>query len=326
MNDTKTTVLFVAGSGRSGSTLLSNILGSIDGFFAGGELAQIWQRGLREDRLCGCGVRFSRCTVWREILDRAFGSHGVDAARMLAEQRHDTHVRRVPSMLLGSRVPRDPGKSDLGRQLSRLYAAITDVTGCRVIVDSSKRATFGRVLESIPSIDLYVVHLVRDPRAAAYSWSRRKVQPDRGYFGYMRQQSVLTTSRRWAVWNATAAALWRRSPQRYLRLRYEDLVARPRESLERILTMVGHQGAATPFVDEHTVAVERQHSVSGNPVRLDTGTRSITPDVEWRTRLRWPQRAAVTLLTLPLLHYFGYPRRPTRDESALSAAGEEDVS
>ncbi|CAA9445792.1 hypothetical protein AVDCRST_MAG82-3308, partial [uncultured Rubrobacteraceae bacterium] len=29
----------------------------------------------------------------------------------------------------------------------------------------------------VPSVDLRVLHLVRDPRAAAYSWLKKKPQP-----------------------------------------------------------------------------------------------------------------------------------------------------
>ena len=96
MTDEKTTVLFIAGSSRSGSTLLSNILGQVEGFCAVGELAQIWQRGLIEDRLCGCGVRFNQCALWREVLDQTFGSGGVDARAMLAVRRGVTRIRHVP--------------------------------------------------------------------------------------------------------------------------------------------------------------------------------------------------------------------------------------
>src|SRR5205085_9431203 len=78
-------VLYVAGTGRSGSTLLARILGRADSVFAAGELRYVWQRGLLEDRVCGCGEPFSRCPFWSEVVDRAFGGRrGVDAAGVAA--------------------------------------------------------------------------------------------------------------------------------------------------------------------------------------------------------------------------------------------------
>ena len=40
-------------------------LGEVDGFFFAGELRYLWQRGLVEDRLCGCGLPLSACPFWR---------------------------------------------------------------------------------------------------------------------------------------------------------------------------------------------------------------------------------------------------------------------
>jgi len=51
----RTRVLYILGWGRSGSTVLGNILGEIDGFFSAGELHYLWERSLVEGRACGCG-------------------------------------------------------------------------------------------------------------------------------------------------------------------------------------------------------------------------------------------------------------------------------
>src|SRR4029078_5765586 len=66
-------VLFIAGWGRSGSTLLDRILGQVPGVFSAGELRHIWQRGVGEDRLCGCGEPFASCSVWRKVSEISFG-------------------------------------------------------------------------------------------------------------------------------------------------------------------------------------------------------------------------------------------------------------
>src|SRR3712207_9390131 len=60
----------------------------------------------------------------------------------------------------------------------RLYEAIGTVTESRVIVDSSKEPAHGFAMSMVPNLDFYVLHLIRDPRAAAYSWLKKKPQPD----------------------------------------------------------------------------------------------------------------------------------------------------
>jgi len=73
-------VLYIGGSGRSGTTIIGNILGSARGFVHVGELRYIFDRGLIQNRLCGCSAPFRRCSVWNEVLLQAFGSaNGVDA-------------------------------------------------------------------------------------------------------------------------------------------------------------------------------------------------------------------------------------------------------
>lgn len=64
-------VLYIAGPTRSGSTIISNILGQIDGFFHAGEVIEAWDRG----RIwkCSCGAFPDVCPVWSKIfheLDR----------------------------------------------------------------------------------------------------------------------------------------------------------------------------------------------------------------------------------------------------------------
>ncbi|MGH2704204.1 MAG: sulfotransferase [Actinomycetota bacterium] len=304
-------VLFIAGSGRSGSTLLGNVLGEIDGFFFAGELRFLWERGLIEDRLCGCGNRFRSCPTWLKILEEAFGgADALDPRALIRTQRQGVRIRHLP-LILGSRR-RDLIAPRIGDQyeiLSRLYRAIRDVTGSRVVVDSSKLPAYGNLLDRAPSIDLRVVHLIRDPRAAAYSWLRKKAQPDRGTPGLMERQGPLRSSLLWTTWNAAAEALWRRHPERYLRLRYEDLIADPPRAIRRILRLADEHPSTLPFIAPRSVSLSGNHTVAGNPDRLATGAVELHPDVEWIVRMRPRDLVLVTAATAPLLERYGYPFR-----------------
>jgi hypothetical protein len=302
-------VLYVAGWGRSGSTILTNILGQVDGFVSVGEVNFLWQHGLIENRLCGCGAPFRECEEWTEILDRAFGgADSVDPHRMVRLQNAGVRTRHVPLMLTpwGRRRLESRLGGYLGT-LGRLYGAVRDVTGSSVIVDSSKFPSYGYVLGMAPGVELYVLHLVRDPRAVAYSWLKRKVQPvTGGGEGYMHRYDASRSSVMWEAWNLSAELLWWRSP-RYVRLRYEDFVRAPRETVGWILGMLGEGDRRLPFVSEREAELGLSHTISGNPNRFDTGTVELRPDREWASKMRRRDRALVTLLTLPLLARYGYP-------------------
>lgn len=59
---------------------------------------------------------------------------------------------------------------------ARLYAAAAEVTGARLLIDSSKRPSDAALLRLLPDVEPFYLQLVRDPRAVAFSWQRRKRQ------------------------------------------------------------------------------------------------------------------------------------------------------
>ena len=309
VSDDKIKVLYIAGWGRSGSTLLGNILGEIEGFFHGGEFNFIWEHNLIDNRLCGCGVPFDECEVWGSVMERAFGGmNGVDVREMIRLQDLGARTRHVPLML--SARGRRMLTVRLGKytlQLEKLYRAVQESTGSRVIVDSSKFPSYGYVLGMTPAIDLYVVHLIRDPRAAAYSWLRRKLQPDSDKLDYMHRVGPIKSSVLWDTWNVSSEALWRDSTGRYMKLYYEDFVGAPRRAVEDILGMLHENARRLPFIGERDVELGFSHTVSGNPNRFQSGPVRLRPDDEWVSRMRPRDRGSVTLLTFPLLARYGYP-------------------
>jgi hypothetical protein len=243
LRNSRVKVLYIAGYERSGSTLLHNVLGQLDGYFAAGELAKIWDRSLIENRRCGCGAPFKECAVWREILISGFGGVEEIRAHEMIRARDSVRSRHFPLALL----PRNERLLDsrLGsfpEHLARLYGAIRSTTGSRIVVDSSKSPMYGYVLGRVPEIELYVVHLVRDPRSVQYSLLKRKAEE---HGGYLKHNSV-KGSLAWDTLNLVAEAVWS-DPRRYLRLRFEDFVSEPRKAIESILDMTQERVERLPF-------------------------------------------------------------------------------
>jgi hypothetical protein len=308
MNNSKTKVLYIAGWGRSGSTILDNILGQIDAFFSVGELRYIWDRGLIENSLCGCDVPFMECEMWKQVLNEAFGGPDhIDAYEMLhlRDSFHTHHA--LLSLMPQGRQLLSVRLEKYSENLERLYQGIQTRTGCRVIVDSSKFPSYGYILGTLPSIDLYIVHLIRDSRAVAFSWLRKKLRDQSGGRArYMKQQSPLRSAWLWSTWNITVETLWKRSPERYLALRYEDFIQRPREAVEGILDLVQERTNSFPFVEEHKVELGINHTVSGNPSRFRGGTVELRLDEQWQEEMKQTDKTVVTMLTWPLLRHHGY--------------------
>jgi hypothetical protein len=300
-------VVYIAGWGRSGSTILDLALGGIEGWFSCGELNTVWW-----NLDCGCGARVHECEFWRPVLDQALsGDPGLDLDALSALQRD--HLGTSPMVLAAiHREARrgSPHRSPPRRYaeaLTSLYAAIGDRAGARVVVDSTKLATDAYLISALTEIDLYVVHLVRDPRATAYAWTKRKPKsfdPVVNFGRYKPAKNALLWLRR----NLVIEALVRRRLRgRYLRLRYEDFAEAPAAAVRSICALVGEPEASLPFASERTVRLLPNHTVGGNPGRFSTGQLEIRPDDEWKSRLGVGSKALATLPAAPLMRRYRYP-------------------
>jgi hypothetical protein len=310
----RVSVLYVMGWGRSGSTLLGNLLGELDGFFHAGELRTIWALGLRGKRLCGCGVPLDKCPLWSAILMQGFDRlEGATDPHTVAElQRQVLRGRHTPRLLqqLDGHRSRWPALDTYASIATRLYHAIAQVTGTRVIVDSSKRPADAMLLGHLAGIEPYYVHLVRDPRAVAYSWRRHKQSPGGGRRKEMLRYGTLTSSRNWLWVNVAAEAVRRRHEERSVLLRYEDFVSWPRATIELIAGLAGEHPTRLPFIDDRTVRFRANHTAGGNPNRLTDRPVAIREDDEWLTHQPLVDRIIATAMSSPLLRRYGYALRP----------------
>jgi hypothetical protein len=317
---TGTKVLSVVGPGRSGTTILAAVLGEVDGVVDVGELRWLWQRGVLERRVCGCGLPPDECPVWSEVMAKVLAAEDVSleqfASRVAAEQgilASRRHRLRVIRRTAGGR-PWKP-VDDLRNVTSRLICAVADVTGARVVVDSSKRAQDAAVYAGLDDVEHYVLHVVRDPGAVAFSWGRRdKTVRLAGGTRAMGTRGLLSSLSRWAENSLGATALRPYVPaERWMFLRYEDFVREPRTAVRRILTFLGEDPNGEPFVTDDTVELHVNHTVAGNPNRFKVGRVRIRLDDEWTRRMPRPRRLAVRALMWPFLLRYGYPlREPAR--------------
>lgn len=301
-------VIYIAGAGRSGSTILHRVLGQVDGFAAVGELRDVWGRAALRNTTCGCGAPFRECAFWIDVMDRALGGLDLDHIRRMRTLTDSVRTRTLP--LMSTPLARRRELARIGTYLSglsRLYAAIANVSGCRTIVDSSKNPAYGYLLRHVDDVQPVYVQVVRDAPAVAYAWTRH-VESEPGFM--MVRKSPTYSALEWMARNATSELYLRRRSTRWMLLRYEDFVADPRAAVRSILDRFGEPDAALPFTSSHEVELRRRsHSVAGNPVRFDDGPVAVAADARWRTALPTAQRRTVAALTWPLRVRYGYPVR-----------------
>lgn len=306
-------VLFVSGKGRSGSTVLSMVLGEVDGVVAGGELRFAWQRGIIENRNCGCGRPFAECPLWSEVTERLAdirGDTGARASRVGADHNRLFRWRAVPRFLAGGRAVRSwPELDRWATAAGDLYRALAATTGAGVVVDSSKWPVDPSMLGLVPRIRPVAVQLVRDPRAVAWSWQRRRIQHDRAEAREMDRFGPWHTAASWVARNLVVEASTTRWQVPRLVLRYEDFVEDPSAAVRRIGEIAEVELDPTGVVEGGVVHRSVNHTVAGNPARFGEEPIELRPDDEWRTGLSRRDRWAVSAVTAPLLPRYGYPLR-----------------
>ncbi|HEU4916677.1 MAG TPA: sulfotransferase [Acidimicrobiia bacterium] len=310
-------VIFLMGFRQSGTTILSSVLGSIDGFTDLGEVHNIWGQRGRGWPKCGCELRIDECPFWGDIVGEVVseggdsslvGLHDADP-RAMERLRTDwvRHWRRS-RLVVGSRIR--PGDEIAERYLGSigpLYKRAAAKNGS-VLIDSSKDPAFAAALDQIPGITSHLVHVVRDPRAAF--WSR--VRKSHGGSG---DDSSLLAARFAGSWMRTNSlselAMKRHQSGRTTRVRYEDFVANPTDVLLDISVMAGVDPGALPIHNSTTAILRPNHTASGNArVRFRSGPVELKLDDEWRRQLDRKGRRVVTALTAPLLLRYGYPLAP----------------
>jgi hypothetical protein len=300
------TILCITGWCRSGSTIIGNILGEVPGFFHVGELHFLWQNaaGRGSNNLCGCGTELGLCPVWSQILAvgrptgvsvEAFADTVVRRQRACVRTRHTWRVLRRG--LHGADI------REHAALMASVYRAIAERTAARVIVDTTKIPGEAALLPRLDGVAPYYVHLVRDPRAVAQSWSQQK------QYAYVMPSWKSTAY--WHGFNLASQAITRRYPDRSLFLRYEDFIARPADAVAALLRLCGTEESLNP-VRGSTVELRANHTVTGNPDRFRSGRTVIRGrDDSWRTGLPGHEKLAAVTLSWPLLRRYGYSRDPT---------------
>lgn len=299
--------------GRSGSTVLERLVGELPGACPVGEVVHLWHRGIREAERCGCGESFPACPFWQAVGIAAFGGwDNVDVERITYLRGRVDRARLVPLLSVAAfHSTFQPVLDEYVTYYIRLYAAIKEISGEPVVIDSSKHASLAFCLSSSPGLDLRVVHVVRDSRAVAYSWSKSVKRPETAAESQMWTYPAASAAMRWNVQNA-ALQLLSQAGTPTLRVRYEDFVRDPAATLRDIASFADLPGGPEfRFLQADEPGLwwadlRATHTASGNPMRFTTGRIPIRHDDRWQTAMLASKRRAVTTLTLPLLMRYGY--------------------
>lgn len=300
-------IIYIGGATRSGSTLLEMILGNVPGFFSVGEVRYLWEHLQQGNVQCGCGALLAQCPFWSSVLNRLQQEVDLDFDRFADLSRQIDRTRNL-FWLDGALYPFGKADFEAYVQLTqRLYKAIQQEVGDQVVIDSSKVPSHIYLLNAAADFDVRLLHLVRDARAVAYSWNKRRKRElaVTGKKEWMPKRSMYTAVAAWALEQRFMLKLGARAVH-YTLLRYEDYTERPYVQIHQALIQLGFADADLSFIKQNAMDLMPNHSVNGNPIRFQQGKITINPDQEWRREMPRHTQYALGLPLLPLLSRFGY--------------------
>lgn len=219
------TVLYVLGSGRSGSTIIGIALGSCEGFVCAGEL-HLWLGKSGRSPLPG----EARREFWAKVREQVEVPDGFPARGGAALEK-TSQALDPRSRLLGRRL-----RACYGRIQEQLFAAVASTAGATHVVDTSHFPRRARELQRLDGIDLHLLYVVRDAESVVASYAG----DDRDFprFGVLSTNAYL-----WLTHLLALPVFLRHPREKRLLVRYEAFAADPEGVLREILEHSGSDAA-----------------------------------------------------------------------------------
>lgn len=253
----KIKLVYIMGTGRSGSTVLEILLGHGEDCIGVGELSKIVEDGIIDNKICSCGTVFDKCMLWSEVL-LVLGINDIDIVRWAKLQKkidwHDGFLRKIFNPLYAK---------DLNDYLSyneNLLNAIKKVSRKNIVIDSSKYAARALALSECNNIDLSIIWLTRSPKGLIDSFGKinKNEQPPKKpwavvlYYFYVSISSLIVQ---------------KKNKKKVIRVRYEKLLKDPELELFRIGEKCEINLSSVVQKIKNNQIFDTEHLITGNRLR-----------------------------------------------------------
>jgi hypothetical protein len=297
-------LIYIAGYGYSGSTLLDILLGSHPDIESVGELCNLHSRGWIMNKKCACGNPGRECPFWSQVMSRWQLLSGFRDVEGYIRLQRQIESWKNPSAWFRNRKieSNDSILKHYAEETGALFQAIAKTSSKSCIVDSSKLPLRALALISVSSIDLRIIHLVRDLRGVLWSMLKRR-KPHKTVWPIV-MRGILG----WNIANRQAEGIRNLVPDgKYRRVRYEDLATHTQLVLQKIepLAELPLAEIGKRFAGGDTIQIG--HIIAGNRIRKRGGAGlQLNADFAWKSNLSPVMKKMAEILGGPLMKRYGY--------------------
>jgi len=269
-------VVFIGGYGRSGSTILDILIGNFEGVVGVGELVNIYQYWIEgnDDKNINEEVH----AFWERVkhaymkrLRERVPIFAVDEREHFRDmQKNQKYVESIWFFLATSKR-----KETYRVSLRSLYEAISEVSGCSTIVDSSKTAWLSafrpRGLLKVAGLSISCLHVVRHPYQVVLSMKKGdNVKMEKGSSDVSMLFPVLRGALGWTLANILCFYQCRsyRAEMKSMVLQHENFVDSPMKEVSNISRFVGKDCSSLLDRMDKGEKITSKFLFSGNRVRM----------------------------------------------------------
>lgn len=256
-------ILYIMGTGRSGSTILEILLGCNPGIQQAGEITHIFKDGVVRGRNCACGASARECPVWGPVLKQVEERLGRAEDLQQLHEAIDSH-RGFPKTLAGWHAAATMTRYVCCSEL--LFTGLSYSASVHTVIDSSKYA--GRALSLARAFPekVRIVFLTRSPSGLLRAFAKKHASEQL-------PKSRLETALYFCWVLLCARCVAGRVRERFMHIEYDSLSADPIEQIKRLEAWSGLDLGETRRRLAEDCEFEVGHLVTGNRIRYSTRVR-----------------------------------------------------
>jgi len=310
-SNTPVRVLYIMGSGRSGSTVLDIALGNHSKIESYGELINM-TGSIMNNENCACGEKGCDCPFWKKVWEKWREKTGMDNFSEYTDLQSKFEHYRLRNWFRLIRERKYPSIQfeTYAKHTLSLFESIREVSGKKIIVDSSKNPLRAFALSQVPGLDVRLVHLVRDGRGVAWSLKKSyKKNVESGLQKDISSRPVWRTAAFWIFINVLSN--WVRQQiqaDKSIRVRYEDFIMSPDEVLKNIGNLLQCDLSEVADVINNKSELSIGHTIAGNRLRMHRKL-NLRLDEEWKKNMSSLDQRLFWVITSSIMYQYQYKKR-----------------
>jgi hypothetical protein len=304
-------IIYIAGYGRSGSTLLDIILGDHPRAISLGETVRIIEDYLNPDSTCSCGVRLNECSFWSKIINRIYPAQTEEELIKIKENQRTIESKFGLFRIVGPFY--SSAKERYTFLINDFFNTVFDESHKDVVIDSSKSA-YGAAwrayaLSKYCKYPIKIIHLTRDGKSVVASKLRGDNRKLRMGINHVQSMAALRGIIGWNIANlimGITKILVKKDS--YLFIQYERFIHEPQKVLREIESFTGlsYEEAEKKIINNEPFEIG--HLIGGNRITNQKNIVLRRTDNS-QSSIKWYYSLLYFCFSLPCIIYFNYHKK-----------------